>query len=378
MKIQGVNPGIMTTNLVSFRADLGFSPALLERPPAERNRTLASFWMAYEERLRAIPGVVAVAGGGTFPLNEVDPFLQRLSRENRPLPAGTQPPRIAVRYASPDYFRTLGQPIVTGRAFAAGDTMDATGVAIVNQAAARQFWPGEDPVGTRVEGGPTKWRTIVGVVANVRQHLEDTPSPEIYVPLRQVGAGPTTWVVQSAVPLDHLAREVKSVTRALDPDLPVAAFRTLSEVRADGLAPRRVVVGLIAMFGVLALVITATGIAGVVAFSVNQRTHEFGIRMALGAARARVLALVVREGLVLVGTGLALGLAGALVLTRLVGSVIFARQPTGLTLLVSTAPTDVVTYAVVAMTLVAVAVLACLVPARRAATVDPIVALRAQ
>jgi putative ABC transport system permease protein len=379
MQLQRVDPGIQTANLVSFRADLGFTPATLKMPAAERNVKLAHYWTAYEERLHAIPGVGAVAGGGTFPLNEIDPFLQQLSREHRPLPPGTQPPRIAVRFASPDYFRTLGQPLVSGRAFTAGDTIDSPGVAIVNQAAARQFWPGEDPVGTRVEGGPTKWRTIVGVVADVRQHLESPPSPEIYVPLRQAGAGPTTWVVESRLPLEQLAREIKAVTHAHDPDLPVAAFRTLAEVRADGLAPRRVVVGLIGIFGALALVITATGIAGVIAFSVNQRTHEFGVRMALGAARSGVLGLVVREGLMLVGLGLVIGYVCATVLTRMVGAVIFGQQPAaGLTLLVNTRPTDAVTYAAVALTLVAVAVLACLVPARRAASVDPIIALRAE
>ena len=188
----------------------------------------------------------------------------------------------------------------------------------------------------------------------------------------------TTWVVQSRLPLDPLAREIKSVSRAQDPDLPVMNFRTLSEVRADGLEPRRVVVGLIGIFGFLALVITAAGIGGVIAFSVNQRAHVFGIRMALGAARGGVLTLVVREGLLLVSVGLAIGLAGALVLTRLVGAVIFGHQPSGLTLLVTTAPTDVFTYTAVTGTLIAVAVLACLVPARRAASVDPMVALRAQ
>jgi ABC-type antimicrobial peptide transport system permease subunit len=159
----------------------------------------------------------------------------------------------------------------------------------------------------------------------------------------------------------------------------VASFRTLSEVRADGLAPRRVVVGLIGMFGMLALVITAAGIGGVIAFSVNQRTQEFGIRMALGAPRGGVLALVVREGLVLTGIGLAIGLFGALALARALGATIFGRQsPAGLPLLVNTAPTDALTYAGVILTLVAVAVLACLIPARRAASVDPMVALRAQ
>jgi len=379
MRIQGVDPGIATTNLISFRADPGFWKFAPDMDPVERGRKFAAFWTEYETRLRAIPGVSAVGGGGTFPLNEVGPFLQRLIREHKPLPPGVQPPRIAVRIASPDYFRALVQPLVAGRAFTDSDTMDSNGVAIVNQTAAKKFWPDEDPIGTRIEGGPTKLRTIVGVVSDVRQHLEEPPVAEVYVPLRQVGFGATTWVIQSQLPLERLVKPIKSATYALDPDMPVLNFRTLSEVRADGLTPRRVVVGLIGIFGLLALVITAAGIAGVIAFSVNQRTHEFGVRMALGADRARVLTLVVREGIALVGLGLVLGLLGAFALTRAIGAVIFTQQnPTGFTLLVTTNPTDLLTYAAVAVTLLGVGVLACLMPARRAASVDPIVALRAQ
>jgi predicted permease len=381
MRIQGVDPGIQTSNLVSYRADMSFDKYPLDMPPVQRQRRVSAFWTEYEQRLRAIPGVTAVGGGGTFPLNEADPFLQRLIRENKPLPPGAQRPLIAVRFATPDYFRTLAQPLVSGRVFTDADNSDVDGVAIVNQTAAKQFWPGEDPVGTRIRGGPTatSYRTIVGVAADVRQHLERPPTAEVYIPVRQGLVGSSTWVLQTRLPLEQVAREVKAVTHALDPDLPVASFRTLSEVRAEGLAPRRVVVGLIGMFALLALVITAAGIGGVIAFSVNQRTQEFGIRMALGAARGGVLALVVREGLVLVCAGLAIGVFGALVLARGLGAVIFGQQsPAGLTLLVTTAPTDVATYIAVALTLVGVAVLACLVPACRAASVDPMIALRAQ
>ena len=378
MTIQHVDPGIQTSNLVSYRAYMSFDKFPLDMPAPERQQKIAAFWTEYEARLKAIPGVISIAGGGTFPLNEVDPFLQQLLRPDKPLPPGTQPPRVGVRFATPDYFRTLGQQVIAGRTFTPSDTIAAPGVAMINQTAAKLFWPGEDPLGTRIVGGPSRFRTVVGIVADVRQHLEDAPAAEVYIPLRQGGQVQTTWVVRSRLPVEQLAREIKTVTRAQDPDLPVMSFRTLSEVRADGLAPRRVVVGLIGIFGFLALVITAAGIGGVIAFSVNQRTQEFGIRMALGAARARVLSLVVKEGLVLVGVGLAIGLAGALVLTRLMGAVIFGHQPSGLTLLVTTAPTDVFTYVAVAATLVGVAVLACLVPARRAASVDPMVALRAQ
>ena len=386
LNVQRIDPGIKTENLVSFSAYMSFDKFPLTMTQAERRAKIAAYWSDYEQRLAAIPGVVAVGGGGTFPLNEVDPFPQGLIRENRPLPPGVQPPQINVRFASAGYFQTLGQPIVAGRAFAPSDTLASTGVAIINESAAKTFWPNDDPIGTRIAGGgPNQFRTIVGVVADVRQQLDRTPAPEVYVPVAQTANYTMSWVIHSKLPLGEAVKQIKEVSRAHDSDLPVQDFRTLAEVRAQGLTPRRVVVALIGMFGLLALVITAAGIAGVIAFSVNQRTQEFGIRMALGAARTGVLAMVIREGLMLVTIGLSLGLAGALALTRILGSIIFAAQPTAsgptpppLTLLVNTVPTDILTYIAVAATLLLVALVACLMPARRAASVDPMIALRAQ
>jgi predicted permease len=380
MNVQNVNPGIRTENLISFRADMSFDKFPLNMPQPERRAKIATYWTEYEQRLRSVPGVLEVAGGGTFPLNEVDPFPQGLIRDGHPLPEGVQPPQINVRFATPAYFKTLGQPIVAGRAFTASDTLTSTGVAIINTAAAKQYWPNEDPIGTRIAGGgPNQFRTIVGIVADVRQQLDRPSTAEVYVPVAQTVITGTTWVVHSKLTMDEAVRQIKSVSHGHDADLPVASFRTLAEVRSEGLAPRRVVVSLIGMFGLLALVITAAGIAGVIAFSVNQRTQEFGIRMALGAPRARVLTQVIREGLVLVVLGLGIGLAGAAALTRILGAVIFEPQSTaGLTLLVDTRPTDTATYIGVAAVLVIVALVACLMPARRAASVDPMVALRAQ
>ena len=142
MTIQRVNPGIQTSDLVSYRADAGFDKFPLTMSPVERQQRTSAFWTVYEDRIKAIPGVIAVGGGGTFPLNEVDPWLRWLVRENRPLAAGTQPPRIGVRFASPDYFRTLGQPLVAGRTFTASDTTDGLSVAIVNQSAAKPVLAG--------------------------------------------------------------------------------------------------------------------------------------------------------------------------------------------------------------------------------------------
>jgi putative ABC transport system permease protein len=341
---------------------------------------MAAYWSDFEARLEALPGVIDVGGGGTFPLNESDPFPQGFEREFRPVPSGVPRPQIGIRFATSDYFKTLGQPLVSGRGFVSADTFDAPGVAIVNQSAARKFWPDDNPVGRRIRAGAgAPWITVVGVVADVRQRLDRSPTEELYVPLQQNPIFGTTWVVHSKLTVEQAAHAIKSAARAHDSELPVDNFRTLAEVRSATLAPRRVVVALIGMFGLLALVITAAGIAGVIAFSVNQRTQEFGVRMALGARRAGVLALVVREGLALVIVGLAIGMAGALVLTRLMGAVLFETQPAnGLSLLFDIQATDTVTYLGVAAVLIFVAVVACVMPARRAASVDPIVALRAQ
>jgi len=380
MQVQGVDPGFKTENLLTLRADMSFDKIPLTLPQPERRQRISAYWSDFEDRLRTIPGVLDLGGSGTFPLNENEPFPRGFEREFHPLPPDTPRPQVSFRFATPDYFTTFGQPVVAGRAFQSSDTLDAPLVAIVSQSAAKKHWPNEDPVGKRIRGGPqSPWVTIVGIVADVRQQLDRSPADELYVPLRQNPLLSTTWVIHSRLPVDQLVQGVKRVAQAHDSELPVSNFRTLAEVRSSALAPRRAVVSLIGLFGLLALVITAAGIAGVIAFSVNQRTQEFGIRMALGAPRAGVLALVVREGLVLVVIGLAIGMFGAIVLTRALGSVIFAQQPTtGLTLLFNITATDSLTYAGVAAVLVFVALVACLMPARRAASVDPMIALRAQ
>jgi predicted permease len=277
-----------------------------------------------------------------------------------------QPPQVDYLVASPDYFQVLGQPLVAGRAFKPSDNTEAPGVVIINQSTARHFWANEDPVGKRIEGGPEQWLTIVGVVADVRQQLQSKPHDEVYAPLLQTPFTGTSWIVQSSLTPEQAAREIKAATHAHDPELPVSNFRTLAEVRSSGLQSPRVTTTLIGLFGMLALLITAAGIAGVIAFSVNQRTQEFGIRMALGAPRAGVLGMVLRQGLQLVAIGLVIGMAGAIFLTRLLSTLLFEVEPT-----------DALTFLAVSTVLMMVAVLACLMPARRAASVDPIVALRA-
>ena len=367
IKLQNINPGFRTDNLLTVRADMSFNRVPLNLPQQVRGQRMATYWSDYEQKLRAIPGILEVGGGGTFPLNEQPLFSVGFQPESHPLPPGVQPPQVDFFVATPDYFTVLGQPIVAGRAFTPADTVPSTQVIIVNESTARHYWPNEDPIGKRVQGRtPDTMLTVVGVTADIRQQLDRAPHDEVYLPMFQVPFMNTTWIVHSTLPIDQTTKAIKARSLQHDPELPVSNFRTLADVRSSGLESRRVTTSLIGLFGLLALVITAAGIAGVVAFSVNQRTQEFGIRMALGAPRTGVLGMVLRQGLQLVAIGLVIGMAGAILLTRLLTTLLFEVEPT-----------DALTYLAVSTVLMMVAVVACLMPARRAASVDPIVALRA-
>jgi predicted permease len=359
INLQRVDPGFSTDNLLTMRIDLNFS----KYPPAR----VAGFWEELEERLRSEPGVRAVGGGGTFPLNDQGPFSGTLQIEGREFPPNAPRPQVDIHVATPDYFSTIGQPIVAGRAFTTADrglTSDNP-VVIINKTMARHYWPDQDPIGKRIKGGDARWFTIIGVVADTLQQLNEPVHDEVYRPMLQTSQLSTTWLLRTEVDPHTMERQVRNAVHAVDPEQPVDHFRTVAEVRTAFLVPHRLTAALLGLFALLALVITAAGIAGVVAFSVNQRTQEFGIRMALGARRASVLSMVLRQGITLVLTGLAIGMAGAVVLTRVLTTILFGVQPT-----------DALTFLAVSMVLVAVAAAACLIPARRAASVDPMIALR--
>ena len=367
IELQQVDPGIRMDDVLTMRIDLNFSK-YQGRP------RIIDFWSRLEERLKSEPGVIGVGGAATFPLNDRGPFPQDIQIQGRALPEGVARPQVGIRIATSDYFITLGQPLLAGRFFTPSDRLigempeaaPENSVVIINQTMARHYWPEEDPIGQRISGDEGEhWSTIVGVVADARQHLNEPVADEVYVPMLQAGQLSTNWLVRSQLDPAVMERQIRNAVHSIDPDQPVENFRTLADVRSASLASPRLTATLLAMFGLLALVITATGIAGVIAFSVNQRTQEFGIRMALGAARSSVLGMVLRQGLQLVLIGLAIGAAGALVLTRVLETLLFG-----------VAPTDAPTFVMVSMVLMAVAAIACFVPARRAATVDPIVALR--
>ena len=366
-KLKQVDPGFRAEKVLTSRLDLNFS----KYTNADERRT---FHDRLLERLATEPGVVSAALAGTFPLNEAGgPSNGRFRIEGRPPVSDVALPRADFQRISPDYFRTIGVPLQRGRGFERTDRPETPRVAVVNQSFAKRFWPGEDPVGKRIQipNGPPgaaeePWTTIVGVSGDVRQYgLANPPTEQIYLPFAQYPGLSTTCLIRTSADPLLIARQVREAVHAIGPEQPVDRFRTLEEVREGTLDSPRLTALLLGLFALLAVVITATGIAGVISFSVGQRTQEFGIRMALGAAPRAVLGMVLRQGMALVAAGLGLGLAASLLLTRLMSRLLY-----------ETAPTDPTTFLAVALLLFGAAALACFIPARRATAVDPMVALR--
>jgi predicted permease len=359
VNLQRVDPGFRAANILTMRVDLNFTKY---DTPAKR----VDFYERLLDRLSAEPGVESVAASATFPLNETGPFSFRFRIEGKPVPEGSPLPTAGIRAASPTYFSAMGIPVLRGRTFSERDDRQNPRVLVINDSLARHHWPGDDPVGRRVsfDGGET-WETVVGVVADTRQRLDQASGDEIYWSVLQRSQLSGTWLVETRADPKMMANQVRAALREIDPEQAVDRFRTLDQVRDASLAPPRLTTMLLAMFASLALIVTAAGLAGVIAFSVSQRTHEFGIRMALGARTANVLGMVLREGVLLVAIGLVIGATGAMLLTSLISSLLF-----GVT------STDLITYGAVATVLLLVALLACYLPARRAAAVDPMIALR--
>jgi putative ABC transport system permease protein len=360
LALQRVNPGFDPQQVLAAKLDLNFSKYT-------SNEQIQQFHQRLRERLSAQPGVQFVGSSRGYPLDGRRAFGFDFLIERRELDPRAARPQADFRAASPEYFRALGIPLVSGRLFTDQDGLKAPSVALINQSMARRYWPNENPVGQRISAdtGAT-WTTIVGVVGDVHQYgLEAAPVDEMYLPFDQVPLREGALVLRGSADAGALARKVKEEVLALDPDQPLAGARPLVEVRGESLAAPRLTATLLGVFAGLALVITAAGLAGLMAYSVSQRTQEIGVRMALGAARSEVLAMILTQGLRLVGLGLVLGAAGAFALSRLMAGLLFGIRPT-----------DAATFALTGGVLLLVATLACLIPARRAATVDPMVALR--
>ena len=275
----------------------------------------------------------------------------------------------------PDFFATLGIPLVSGRDFTSGDTETSPLVAIVSESMAKQFFPGENPIGKRFSSGFSRtgipggdWVEIVGVARDSKYAaLSEPDRPVVYLPLAQRHETGVTLYVRANGALAPIVSQVRREIQAIEPNLPVPDPLTMGETVATSLYAPRMGAMLLAIFGGLALLLASLGIYGVLAFSIARRTREIGIRVALGADGRRVTALVLREGMSLVGLGLAIGLGAGFYLSESVKAFLF-----------DVSPRDLTTFAIVPCVLVAVALLACYVPARRALRVDPLTALKAE
>jgi putative ABC transport system permease protein len=363
--LQKVNPGFDPERVLVMRVTANWS----KYTTGQQYRDLS---LRLIERARVLPGVLSAAIASTYPLNPLGlasgGFNVNFQIEGRPPNPNEPTPQVDYRVASADYFHTIRLPLLKGRLFTEADDAQTRQVAVINQTLARHRWGDEDPVGKRISFDQGKnWVTIVGVVGDVRQYgLNREPTDELYRPIRQTG-GADNLIVRTTVAPSVMLAQLRQAVYAVDPENAIDQAQTLEDARNESIASPRLTAALLGMFAALAVFITAAGIAGVMALAVSQRTHEIGIRMALGASAGDVLRLVLRQGLTLILAGLALGVAGAFALTRLMSTLLFAVEPT-----------DPLTWVAVALALTAVAALACFAPARRATLIDPLTALRSE
>jgi putative ABC transport system permease protein len=329
------------------------------------------FFHQLVERVSALPGVEVAGTVIPLPLSGIDESWDGiLTVEGQPALSFGQAHRITPTRITPHYFRTMDIPLLAGRAFTDADTRDAPRVAIIDERLASEYWSNESPLGKRIRFGPpdgvSPWHTIVGVVGTVQHVRLDAATRKLaYVPSLQNPTGFQTLVVRSHMPLESLIAVVKNVVKEMNPNMPITHVATMREVIAESIWQPRLYAILFAVFAVVALTLAAVGIYGVMSYAVTARTNEIGIRMALGAERRHVLKLVVGQGMALALGGVGVGLAGGLLLTRLMKTLLFGVSAT-----------DPLTFAGVSLLLFSVAMLACYLPARKAAQVDPLVALR--
>ena len=361
MQLRDVSPGFNPSNVLSVRVSLPGAKYPKGEPRVQILRQTL-------EHLKSLPGVESASAVLSLPLGG-DTFNvgRSLIREGRPA-TPEESSNAAYLVATPDYFRTLQIPVVSGRPFSDQDTEQTPQVVIVNESMARRLWPGESPIGKRI----TIWRDekfpreIVGVVGDTKPSLDTDAGPQMYVPYAQ----DANWtgmslVIRTTGEPASLVGAVRNEIHTLDKSIPVFNVKTMNDVLAISVGPRRTPMLLLSAFAAVALLLAMIGIYGVTAYHVTQRTQEIGIRMALGAQMGDVVKLVLKGGMTLALIGIGVGLAGAFALTRLISSLLFGVKPT-----------DVATFVVVSLCLLVTALIACYLPARRATKVDPLVALR--
>jgi putative ABC transport system permease protein len=356
----GVAPGFNPKNVLTMRMSLP-QEELYNGPPGH-----ARFCQYLDEHVSAIPGVLAVGAVGHLPLE--GNATRSFAIEGRPDPGPANAAGASYSVACPNYFRALGVPLLEGREFSHQDMVGAPDVIVINQAMARKYWPKEDAVGKAIRlggsGGPRF--TVVGVVGDVHHWgLDEEMQPQFFRPYPQAAWPVMSVAVRTTAAPGSYTAAVKKALAEIEPDRPVSDVATMESIVQSSVGSRSFPTLLLTAFAVLALVLAAVGIIGVVSYSVAQRTQEIGIRMALGALPADMLQLIVNGSMTWVLVGVGVGIAGSLGLTRLLGTLLYGVQPTNPAVL-----------GTVSLLLASVALLASYIPARRAAQVDPMVALR--
>jgi putative ABC transport system permease protein len=362
-KLQDVNPGFKAEHLLTMQIS---PPATKYQEPQQ----VDAFFQQALDKVKALPGVQSAGISTSVPMSGFN-SAGSFAIEGRTTAPGEMAPWGNRWFAGASYFQTLEVPLVKGRYFDDRDVRDAPQVAIIDETMERKFWPDETPIGRRIsfqrdpQGNPI-WREVVGVVGHVKHRGLEGESPvQYYIPFRQMPVNGVFMVVRTATEPTSLAGAVRGAIQGVDPELPVFRVTTMERMVADSMTQRRFAMTLLGVFALVALTLASVGLYGVMSYSVTQRTNEIGIRMALGAKVTDVLAMVVRQGMTLSLAGVGIGLAGAFALTRVMQTLLFGVSAT-----------DPLTYAVVALVLAGVSLLACFVPARRATKVDPMEALR--
>jgi len=363
-KLHAIDPGFNPHNVLTMAVSVAGSSH-----DAASGRT--EFYHRLVEQVAGLPGVQSASAVNHIPLAG-DQWMFTLSVEGQPPPRPGSEPRVVYRVAMPDYFRTMGIALTAGRDFNDRDRAESPRVAIINETMARRFWPGQEALGKRFRLGgadsTSPWVTIAGIIHDARQgDWAAPPISEMYFPYFQVASPQayTTLVIRTAADPAGLTSALQARIWALDKDLPISSLASMDDIVSSSMWQPRFSMLLLGAFAGVALVLAAVGIYGVISYSVGQRTHEIGIRMALGAQPRDVLGLVVRQGAVLATAGLLIGLAGALAITRLLASLLYGVKTT-----------DPLTFFAVSLLLAGVALFASYVPARRASKIDPILALR--
>jgi len=365
INLQRVDPGFRPENVLTIQFSLDFSRY------TTNEKTLA-FWDSLLEKAKSLPGVMSVAAAGDFPLDKSPAFSNQFQIEGRQGDSADAKPIAELNVITPEYLSVLGIPLFSGRNFDQHDQPTSPHVALINRSTAQRYWHNEDPVGKRILfqniGGGTNWTQIIGVIGDVHEHGLDVPANDfIYLPFTQYPQnGPALMARTQGDPM-AVARAVVQRLYEVDPNQPAGRIQSLEQYRADSIAAPRLTANLLGLFALLALAIAAAGIGGVMALAVSQRTHEIGVRMAIGARPAEIVRMILSQGMGLALVGVVIGVATAFALTRAVKSFLF-----GVT------PNDPATFLGVAAVLAAAALAACYLPARRAARVDPLRALRTE